>query len=158
MGVKKIRYSENGKYKSLSGKYIPLNPGKYKGKHPHPEYKSSLEYKMMKYLDKNPAILEWTYEPMGIEYYDTLRKKTRKYYLDFIAKTHVGGGFIKTILIEVKCKKETIEPKKTSRMSDKTYREAMKTWLTNNAKWAAAKKFAKAKNYEFVIINETHLS
>ena len=155
--MKKIRCSENGKYKSLTGKYIPLHPGKYKGKNPHPEYKSSLELRMMKYLDKNPAILEWTYEPMAIEYYDTIRRKTRRYFLDFVAKVHRGGGFSKTVLIEVKSKRETEEPKKTPRMSEKTYREVMTTWITNNNKWNAAKKFARAKHCEFVIINESQL-
>lgn len=153
---KNLKYSENGKYKSLKGKYIPLHPEKYRGKK-IPEYKSALELRMMRYLDKNPSILEWTYEPMAIDYFDALRKKNRKYYLDFIAKIHVGGGFTKTTLIEVKSQKETVQPQKTSRMSDKTYREAMKVWITNTSKWKAAKKYARSRNYDFVIISEAQL-
>ena len=44
-------HKNRGKYSNtMTGKYFPVNKSKYKGTKP-PEYKSSLEYRFMRYCD-----------------------------------------------------------------------------------------------------------
>lgn len=105
----------------------------------------------MRYLDTNPAIVAWSYEPTSIKYLDKSTGKVRRYYIDFMAV--VKQGLVqKTIWIEVKPFCECHEPK------NKTNVLAMKTWLTNKCKWQAATYLAKAQGFEFHVINETQLS
>lgn len=144
-------HSNRGKYShAKTGTYIPLNPHKYSGAQ-LPVYKSDLERRLMLYLDKNESVLCWSYEPQSVKYWDPVHKKTRRYYIDFSA-TVKRGMFQKTVWIEVKPLCECHQP--SSKASPQTH--AM--WLINSAKWAAAEKIAKAKSFEFHVVNETQLS
>lgn len=147
---------QQGKYSSFHGTYLPMNKEKYIGIN-KPKYKSKLEWRLMHYFDRNPAVLSWSYEQVIIPYYDPVRKQTRKYYVDFSATLNTGHGNIKKVLIEVKSKHETVEPVKTPRTSEKTYNQAKLTWLTNSSKWKTARQYAKNKGYEFVILTEDQL-
>jgi len=57
-------------------------------------------------------------------------------------------------LIEIKPKKQTQKPtnKKT-----KSYITESKTWVVNQAKWAAAEEFCKDNRWEFKIMTEDDL-
>ena len=67
-----------GKYShAKTGTFIPSAPQKYIGKEA-PVYKSQLEFLMMRYLDTNPNIVYWNYEPTSIKYFDTVKNKIRR--------------------------------------------------------------------------------
>lgn len=153
------RQNKNGKYHNKVGFYYPINKEKYKSS-TTPIYKSDLERRMMRYLDSTDAVLSWIYEPTCIRYIDlsTIDPRTnrpgkyRRYFVDFIASVKQKDGTIKNILIEVKSKKETIEPK------NKTNINEYSTWIKNNCKWNAAKKFCESKGMAFVIITDEQLT
>ena len=147
----KVHQGHRGKYNAAkTGKFFPMNPGKYKGSYPL-IFKSSLEYRAMRYLDQNPSIIAWSYEPTSIKYLDRTSNKVRRYYIDFMAV--VKQGLIqKTVWIEVKPYCECHEPKNKKNLL------AMQTWLTNKCKWQAASQLAKSQGIEFHVINETQLN
>lgn len=144
-------HKKRGKYQNAkSGHYFPMNPSKYKGQYPL-QFKSSLEKLMMQYLDRTPSIVQWSYEPQSIKYFDPVHQKLRRYYIDFRAIVK-QGILLKTIWIEIKPLCECKKP--TARANQLT----QETWLINQAKWQAADKLAKSKNFEFHVINESQLA
>lgn len=143
--------NKRGKYSNAKvGRYFPLNIDKYEGKD-YPIFKSSLEHKMMLYLDKNESIVKWSYEPMSIKYFDKIKNKVRRYYIDFTAIVKTGN-ILKRIWLEVKPDCETKKPKNPNNI------KANVTYITNCCKWDAAQKLAKSKGYEFHIITEKQLN
>lgn len=148
MGVS-ARPDKNGKYHNKVGRYFPLHPEKYKGQS-ELVFKSDLERLMMLYLDKNPNVIQWIYEPFSIKYLDESTNKIRRYYMDFVAVVK-DNDHLKTIWIEVKSKKETTPPK------DKKNLKELATWIKNQSKWKQAKKLASERGHNFVIITENEL-
>lgn len=146
----KVNPGRRGKYSNAKvGVYHPQNPHKYLGAQ-LPIFKSELERLCMRYLDTNDLIIQWSYEPQSIKYYDKAHNKVRHYYIDFVAVAKVGS-FRKTVWIEVKPECETKPPK-----NKKDYK-ALTTFLTNTCKWEAASALAKSKGYEFHILTEAQL-
>lgn len=143
-------HKNRGKYTNAEvGIYLPLNPTKYCGIRPI-QYKSRLERLAMLYLDKSPNIVQWSYEPKAIKYFDKTTNKVRRYYVDFTAVVKVGL-LQKTVWIEVKCEAEANPPKNKKNI------KAYMTWLNNCCKWKAAKILAKSKGCEFHILTEKQL-
>jgi hypothetical protein len=65
-------------------------------------------------------------------------------------------GSIKTMLLEVKPKAQTLEPKVPKRRTKRFISEVM-TYGVNQAKWKAAREYCEFKGWEFQIITETEL-
>lgn len=141
------------KYRNAhTGTYHVANKEKYAGQS-DPQYKSLLECKMMYYLDHNPAILRWKYEPQAIKYIDeSSGGKVRNYYIDFSAIVQ-NKHSSNVVWIEVKSESEMRPP--SNRVKDK--RTAMKIWLKNQSKWKAAKALAESKGFKFVVVSEREL-
>jgi hypothetical protein len=150
------RKSSNGKYNSVAGVYHPLNPKKYIGER-DPKFKSLLEYRLMYYLDKSPAVISWSYEKLTIKYKDmSSNGKLRTYYIDFVAVINTGNK-VKRVWIEVKSKRETEPPRQSKNKKKRNQILENNTWIKNQCKWKTAEHAAKAKGYEFIIITEDQL-
>ncbi len=141
---------------AYSGKYRPVNHRKYKGDPRAVFYRSLWELKFMKWCDSHDHILEWGSEEFWIPYVSPIDKRVHRYFPDFIMKVKESNGQIKTYVVEVKPKKQTIEPKKRSRVT-KSYIYECKTYAVNQAKWKAAKEFCDDRLINFKIITENEL-
>jgi hypothetical protein len=141
---------------SYKGKYRPSYPKKYKGDPTRIIYRSLWERKFMVYCDSNTNILEWGSEEIALPYRSPLDNKVHRYYPDFYIKVKESNGSIKKYIIEVKPKKQTIEPKVQKRKT-KGYIYEVREYVRNQAKWEAAKEFCKDRLWEFKIITEKEL-
>jgi len=144
----------NQKYK---GKYRPQNPEKYMGDNRNIIYRSMWERKCMKYFDNNPSIVKWASEELAIPYYDSLGKRVRNYYPDFLIKIKNKQGQQKTHLIEVKPSKDLKPPIAVQGKKKSTVLYEMKTYQMNRDKFASARKWCDDRNIIFDIWTEKHL-
>lgn len=142
--------------KSYKGKFTPKNPKKYKGDPTNIVYRSLWELKVMKYLDTNSNVLEWSSEELAIPYICPTDNKRHRYFPDFYVKAVDANGMFKEMLLEVKPKKETREPVRKKRVT-KQYITEVTTWGKNQAKWRAATEYCADRNWEFKLITEDHL-
>jgi len=142
---------------SIKSIYKPEYPKKYQGNPSNIICRSSWERKFCRWCDLNESIVAWGSEEIAVKYYDPVRQRVRSYYPDFIIKVKESTGQIKTYIIEIKPKRETMPPKKRSRTT-KSYLNEVYTFATNQAKWKAAQEFCKDNQIEFKIITEDELS
>ena len=141
------------KYK---GKFKPENPKKYMGDSDNIIYRSMWERRCMKYFDINPSILQWASEEVVIPYYDSMTKKVRRYFPDFLIKVKTSQG-INTHLIEVKPSKDLRPPVGGKGKKRSTVLYEMKTYQMNRDKFASARKWCDDRNITFDIWTEKHL-
>ena len=137
--------------KAYKGKYLVKNPEKYKGNPNNVVFRSSWELRFFNWCDKNPDILQWSSEEIVIPYKSPLDGKWHRYFPDVWMKTSTD-----TYLIEIKPFKETQEPKKKTRVTQK-YLYEVKTWGINSSKWKAAQEFCNDRKWKFKIITEKEL-
>ena len=102
---------------AYSGKFTPKNPQKYVGDHTNIIYRSSWECKVMSWLDRNADVISWASEELIIPYVSPVDSRTHRYFPDFIVKVKSKDGKTKTMIIEVKPKKQTKEPEKKKRVT-----------------------------------------
>jgi hypothetical protein len=143
------------KYKQ--GIYRPINTEKYLGK-TNPIYRSGWELKFFRWADINPNILAWGSENIIIPYINPLDQKVHRYFVDNFIVFKDKDGNKQKLLIEIKPSKQTIQPVTTKGKHKKTILYEQTTWITNQAKWTAAKEWAKKKNMEFIILTEKELN
>jgi hypothetical protein len=141
---------------AYSGTFKPTNPQKYMGDHKNIIYRSSWECRVMHWLDKNPNIVSWASEELIVPYKSPVDNKFHRYYPDFLVKVRTKEGKLKTLMIEVKPKKQTQEPKKQKRVT-KQYINEVTTWGVNSAKWKAANEYCQDRGWVFQIITEDDL-
>lgn len=141
---------------SYKGKYQPSFPEKYRGNPSNIIYRSLWERKFMKYCDLNENILEWGSEEIALPYRSPLDGKIHKYFPDFYIKVKEKTGRIKKYIIEIKPKKQTIEPTPQKRKT-KGYIFEVTEWVKNQEKWKAAKEFCEDRQWEFKIFTEDEL-
>jgi len=142
--------------KTYKGKFSPKNPQKYKGDPTNIVYRSLWELKVMKYLDGNSNILEWSSEELAIPYVCPTDNRWHRYFPDFIVKARKPDGSIQTMILEVKPKAQTIEPKVQNRKTRKYLTEVM-TWGKNQSKWRAATEYCEERKWLFKLITEDNL-
>lgn len=110
----------------------------------------------MEKLDENPDVLEWSSEETIVPYISPIDNRIHRYFPDFLVKTRQADGSTKTLLLEVKPKKETMEPKPQKRKTKKYINEVV-TWARNQAKWKAATEFCADRQWTFQLITEAEI-
>ena len=141
---------------SYKGRYISKNPKKYKGNPQRIIYRSLWERKFMVYCDTNESIIEWGSEEIIIPYLSPWDGRIHRYFPDFYIKVRDNSGKLKKYVIEIKPKKQCIEPKVQKRKTKKYIREVME-YAKNQAKWDAARDYCADRKYEFKILTEDNL-
>ena len=142
--------------KYLQGKYIVRHPEKYLGDHSNVIYRSSWELKFLSWCDNNDSVVGFASEEIIIPYKSPVDGKYHRYFVDCLVKVKDKNGIIKTHLIEIKPKKQTMEPEKKKRVT-KQYIQEVVTWGVNQAKWKAATEYCLDRGWEFKLITEDHL-
>ena len=130
----------------FQGYFRPKNPEKYLGDAENIIFRSSLEFKMMQYLDAPPAVLKWQSEELAIRYFHPHRRKYWRYWPDFIVYTKH-----ETVVVEVKPHSQRYPPVQSDDPS------AYKEWLVNRNKWAAARKWCRQKGWRFAVVTERQI-
>ena len=141
---------------SYKGKYQPSFPKKYKGDPTNIVYRSLWERTFMKYCDTNENILEWFSEEIAVPYRSPIDNKIHRYFPDFYIKVKESNGSIKKYIIEIKPKKQTVEPIPQKRKT-KGYIYKVYEYAKNQAKWKAAEEWCADRGYEFKILTEDNL-
>ncbi len=141
---------------SYKGKYKPSNPKKYKGDPTNIIYRSLWERKFMVYCDNHSKILQWGSEEIALPYLSPIHNNLHRYFPDFFIKVKEKNGKIKRYIIEIKPKKQTIEPVVKKRKT-KGYIYEVYEYARNQAKWKAAEEFCKDRLWEFKILTEEEL-
>lgn len=126
------------------------------GDHKNIIYRSSWECRVMNWLDKNPSIVSWASEELIIPYKSPVDNRMHRYFPDFVVKVKDKNGQTRTMMLEVKPKKQTKPPEQQRRVT-KRYITEVATWGVNQAKWAAATEYCKDRGWEFKLITEDHL-
>ena len=141
---------------AYKGKFRPKIPNKYKGDYTNIIYRSLWELKFMKYCDSNQNILEWGSEEFFIPYTSPVDGKRHRYYPDFYIKVKESTGQVKKYVIEIKPKKQCIEPKPQKKKT-KGYIYEVCEYAKNQAKWKAASEYCKDRMVEFKVLTENEL-
>ena len=141
---------------SYKGRYQPKNPLKYKGNYRNIIYRSLWELKFMKYCDNNQNILEWGSEEFWLPYRSPLDNKVHRYFPDFYIKVRENNGMVKKYVIEIKPKKQCIEPNPQKKKT-RTYIYEVREYAKNQAKWKAAEEYCLDRGLQFKVLTENEL-
>jgi len=141
---------------AYSGLFKPRNPKKYVGDATNIVYRSSWEAKVMYWLDTNDDIISWASEELIVPYISPVDNRKHRYFPDFIVKVKTRDSKLKTMMLEVKPKKQTIQPEVRKRVT-KQYITEVTTYAVNMAKWKAATEYCADRGWEFKILTEEHL-
>ena len=141
---------------AYSGLFKPKNPQKYVGDPTNIVYRSSWECKFMSWLDRNPSIISWASEELIIPYKSPVDNRMHRYFPDFVVKVQNKEGKTKTMVLEVKPKKQSLPPEPRKRVTKQYINEVM-TYGVNQAKWHAANEFCLDRGWEFRVLTEKDL-
>jgi len=143
--------------RSYQGKFKPINPDKYLGDVQGIIFRSNLERRLMMFCDTNPDVLEWASEEFCIRYVSPVDRKEHRYFPDFFMKIKKKDDTIDSVVIEVKPHSQCFPPKQPKKQTRRFIAECQ-TYVVNQAKWAAAKKFCDKHGFRFEILTEKHLN
>ena len=141
---------------SIKSRYKPTNPQKYTGNPNNIICRSSWERKFCQWCDRKDNVISWASEEISIPYVSPKDNRVRRYYPDFLIKVQEKNDIVKTYVVEVKPKKQTLPPKPRKRVT-KSYIYECTTYAVNQAKWKAANEFCKDNQIEFKIVTEDEL-
>ena len=140
-----------------SGRYLPSHPKKYNGDSKNIIYRSLWERKFMRHCDLTESIHEWQSEEFWIPYISPVDKKIHRYYPDFFIKYTDKTGKLRSMVIEIKPKKQVTKPNMNPKRKTQAWQNSIVTWAVNQAKWKAAREFCADRKLEFKIMTEVEL-
>lgn len=144
-------------YNYKQGEYVLKNPDKYIGTKA-PFFRSSYESKFFEWADIRENVISWGSETVVVPYYNPVKRRKARYFVDIIITYLNKNGDTITEIIEIKPMSQCVRPKKRGgKRAEQTYLKECVDWDTNNAKWAAAEKFARDRGWIFRIITEESL-
>jgi hypothetical protein len=138
------------------GIFKPENPKKYIGDPTNIVYRSGWEKRVMHWCDTNLNVIRWASEEVVIPYVSPIDNKVHRYFTDFYVEALGRDGERRKMIIEVKPKTQTQEPKKPKRTTKRYITEVM-TYGVNQAKWKADEDYCRHKGWEFLILTEAEL-
>lgn len=133
---------------AYSGIYKVKNRSKYKGDPDKVVYRSHWEKLTFMWCDNNTSIRKWCSEEVVIPYFYDVDKRYHRYFVDLLI--HFED---RTVLVEIKPKKETAPPKNRGKKSPQYLQESL-TYVKNVNKWKAAKEYASDRGWVFEIWTE----
>jgi hypothetical protein len=136
------------------GYFKPKNPKKFMGE--YAVFRSSYERKFLLWADSNPNVIEWGSENIVVNYRSPIDNRIHRYFVDNYIVLKEGDK-IKKYLIEIKPYKQTLAPVPSKKKKKATVLYENTQWAVNQAKWEAAKKYAKDRGAEFIILTEKEL-
>lgn len=136
-------------------KWIPKNPDKYIGDVNNIITRSSWETKFLVWLDSNPSVIRWNSEEMVVPYFNPLDSKMHRYFVDFVATMKLKSGIEKTYAIEIKPLVQCLPPKPNKNRQRLLLETS--TYIINQEKWKAARKYCSDKGIEFLVLTEKDL-
>lgn len=137
--------------KTYSGRFKPTNKEKYIGDVDNIVYRSGWELQVMRWCDNTPTVKKWSSEEVIIPYFYDVDKRYHRYHIDFLIQFES-----KTVLVEIKPKKETTPPEYKGRKTKRYISEGL-TYVKNMNKWKAAEEYAKDRGWSFEIWTEDTL-
>lgn len=138
------------------GIFAPKNSHKFIGKE-NPIYRSSWELKFFRWADCNENVIKWGSENVIIPYVSPIDKRVHRYFVDNFILFKDSNNDVKKFLIEIKPSVQVTQPIITSTKKKSTLIYEQKTWVINQAKWESAKRWARDRNCEFLILTEKEL-
>jgi hypothetical protein len=138
--------------KTYSGKYSIRNRDIYRGDPTKVTYRSNWEKQAFIWLEKNNNVEWWNSEEMIVPYFYEVDKKRHRYHVDLLIKWKDG----RTVMVEIKPKKQTVAPKVKNPKSKRSLNEAF-AYIKNMNKWEAATEVAKDNGWHFEIWTEIEL-
>ena len=137
---------------AYKGRWKPKNLQKYEGNPTNITYRSLWERQAFKWCDENTEITKWSSEEIAIPYILMTDGKQHRYYPD-LKITYTNG---KTIIVEIKPKRQTKPPKVKSRKTPRYIKEVF-AYGMNRSKWTYAEEYVKDRGWEFEIWTEDTL-
>jgi len=142
---------------SIKSIYKPSHPEKYQGNPNNIVCRSSWERRFCYYCDHNPDIVSWASEEFCIKYISPVDNRIHRYFPDYLIKVKEQSGNIKTYVIEVKPKKQTVAPAQNPKRKTKYWKQSVFEYVKNVAKWDAAKEWCEDRSMTFKILTEEDL-
>lgn len=158
----------NQKTRYMQGQYELLNENKYIANPNEIFYRSSLEYKFCRFLDRSNKVIKWGSEVVGVPYTGS-DNKPHTYYVDYYLEmvNSEDPMLPKRLLVEVKPSVETeriinntppSKPKKITTKSLQNWEYALKEFDKNKRKWHAAQEYSRLRSMEFVVVTEKNIN
>jgi hypothetical protein len=139
--------------KYRQGVFTPKNQSKFIGT--KAVYRSGLELKFFRFCDDNKNILKWSSENVVVPYVSPVDGRVHRYFVDNYIQVKEGNN-VKNYLVEIKPFRQT-KPPATKYKKKQHLLYEQKQWAINTSKWESARKYAKQKGWEFIIITEKDL-
>jgi len=173
--------NQNGTLKkgtTHQGYYKVQHPEKYIGDPNLVIYRSSWEMAFCRWADASPSVIRWSSEPIKVPYYDRVSKleeckrygldpnnpvnwEVKNYNLDFWIEVDKQDGTTQKMFIEIKPAKDLIKPtpppESASIKENRIFVSRAKTYLINEAKFAALNAWAEKCGAKFYIFTENTL-